>query len=82
MIVHLKHPTAFQIQSPKIHTLPNKSMVRPITAVPQSLVPTLILVRIYYCEHIPQPKQLLEMRERERGERGEREREGERGREI
>ena len=29
-------PTEFQIQSPKIHILSNKSMVRPITAIPHS----------------------------------------------
>ena len=33
---HLKHSTEFQIQSPKIHILSNKSMVRPITAIPHS----------------------------------------------
>ena len=29
-------PTEFQIQSPKIHILSNKSIVRPITAIPHS----------------------------------------------
>ena len=41
---HLKHSTAFQ--SPKSHIPLNKSMVRPITAIAQSLVPTSLLVRV------------------------------------
>jgi hypothetical protein len=43
---HLKHTMAFQIQSPQMHILSNKNMVRPITAIPQSLVPTSVLVRV------------------------------------
>ena len=50
---HLKHSTAFQIQSPQIHILlPNKSIIRPITAIPQSLVPTSVL-GFYCCEQMP-----------------------------
>jgi len=49
---------AFQIQSPQIHILPNKSMVRPITAIPQSLIPTSVLGS-YCCEQTPWPRQLL-----------------------
>ena len=33
---HLKYSTTFQIQSPKIHILPNKSMVMLITEIPHS----------------------------------------------
>jgi hypothetical protein len=39
---------AFQIQSPKIHILPDKNVVRPITAM--SLLPTSGLVRILLLE--------------------------------
>ena len=41
---HLKHSA--YLQSPKIHIPVNKSMTRPITAIPQFLVPTSILVRV------------------------------------
>ena len=42
---HSNHFVAFQIQSPKIHVLPNKSMVRPISNT-QALVSTSDLLRV------------------------------------
>ena len=43
---HLKQSTSFQIQSPQIYTLPNISMSRPITAIPQFLVSISVIVRV------------------------------------
>jgi hypothetical protein len=44
---NLKHSTAFQ--SPKIYIPPNKSIVRPITAIPQSLVTTFVVCARKVC---------------------------------
>ena len=45
--LHLKCPIIFLVQTPILsHILPNKNMVRPITAIPQSLVPKSVLVKV------------------------------------
>ena len=47
---HLKHLTAFLIQNPECHIPPNKSMVRPVTAIP--LIPNcLVRVSIAATKH-------------------------------
>lgn len=46
---HLKHPKAFQ--RPQVHIPPNKIMIRPITAILQSLVP-ISITTFHCCEEI------------------------------
>jgi hypothetical protein len=42
---HLKDSTAFLIKSSQVY-IPPSSMVRPVTAVPQSLLPNAVLVTV------------------------------------
>jgi hypothetical protein len=45
---YLKHTTVFLIKNSNLHMLPNKSIVMPITEVPQSLLPTSVLVIVLF----------------------------------